>query len=284
MASDAADSANARFLERYGPWAVVAGASEGIGRAWCRKLAARGLGIVLVARREAPLAALEKELRSEYGVEVRHRTLDLGAPDVSAGIADATRDLDVGLLVYNAAFAPIGRYLAQSLDEKVTTLDVNCRGVVELTSYFAPRLKERGRGGMVLMSSMSGWQGGPFIAVYAASKAFVTPLGEGLWHELRPLGVDVHVCVAGATRTPNVLAQTPDDKQSGAFPLEPEAVVDAALANMGGGPTVIPGPVNRLGYLLLSKLLPRRLAIRFFGRMSENMYGPLLGPAPDSPE
>ncbi len=277
MAKGSADVSNGRILDRYGPWAVVAGASEGIGRAWCQRLAARGLGIVLVARREEPLAALAKELQAEYGVEVRHRALDLGGQDLIAAVVDATRDLEVALLVYNAAFAPIGRYVTQPLEEKLTTLDVNCRGVVALTSHFGPQFQALGRGGIVLMSSMSGWQGGPFVAVYAASKAFITTLGEALWHELRPHGVDVLVCVAGATKTPSFLAQTPADKQRGAFPLQPEAVVDAALAHMGRGPTVIPGPVNRLAYVALSKLLPRRLAIRFFGRMSLNLYGEMIG-------
>ena len=127
---------------------------------------------------------------------------------------------------------------------------------------------------MLLMSSMSAWQGAPMIATYAASKAFITILGEALWYELRPQGVDVHVCVAGATTTPGFLSTTPRDKQRQTFPLPPEDVARVGLASLGGArPTVIPGLVNRAAYAALSRLLPRRTAVRFFGRTSKSIYG-----------
>lgn len=261
------------FPQRYGPWAVVAGASEGIGQAWCRALAARGLNVLLVARREAPLRDEATALASRHGIETRVLALDLGAPDAGDRIAAATADLDVGLLVYNAAYADVTEYLAQSDASKLATIDVNCRGVLLLTSHFAARLVERGRGGIVLMSSMSGWQGSAMISVYAASKAFITVLGEGLWSELRPHGVDVQVCVAGATSTPNFNATTPADKRRGAFPMEPAAVVEESIAKIGPRPTVIVGGMNRFAFVLLSKLIPRAWAVRFFSRTTRGIYG-----------
>lgn len=261
------------FHSRYGPWALVAGASEGIGQAWCRQLAARGLNVVLLARREPPLREEAAALSSRFGVETRVVALDLAATDVAERVAAATADLDVGFLVYNAAYADVVEYLDQSLESKLATIDVNCRGLLLLTSHFAPRLVARGRGGMVLMSSMSGWQGSAMMGVYAASKAFVTVLGESLWSELRPRGVDVQVCVAGATSTPNFNERTPADKRRSAFPMEPEAVVTQALARIGREPTVIVGRMNRLVYLALGKLIPRAAAVRFFSRTTRGIYG-----------
>jgi short-subunit dehydrogenase len=259
--------------ERYGSWALVAGASEGIGESWCRRLAERGLNVVLVARREAPLRATAAELESRFGVQTLVLPLDLASPDLIDRVAEATASLDIGLLVYNAAHADVSEYASQSIESKLLTIDVNCRGLVLLTSYVAERLIARGRGAMVLMSSMSGWQGSAMMGTYAASKAFITVLGESLWSELRPLGVDVHVCVAGATRTPSYNAQTPIEKQRMTFPMEPDAVVDEMLQRLGGGPTVIVGRMNRVVHVLLGKLLPRTAAVRFFSRTMRDLYG-----------
>lgn len=261
------------FKQQYGPWALVAGASEGIGEAWCRRLAERGLNVVLVARREAPLRATAAELESRFGVKTEVLVLDLASPDLIDRIAAATETLDVGFVVYNAAHADVSEFTSQSIASKLLTIDVNCRGLVLLTSHFAERMVARGRGALVLMSSMSGWQGTAMMGTYAASKAFITVLGESLWSELRPLGVDVHVCVAGATLTPNFKSQTPVAKQRMAFPMEPDAVVDAMLQRLGGGPTAIVGRVNRIVHVLLGKLIPRTAAIRFFSRTTRDMYG-----------
>jgi short-subunit dehydrogenase len=261
------------FKQRYGPWALVAGASEGIGEAWCRRLAQRGLNLVLVARREPLLRAAAAEIERRFGVETAVLALDLASADLIERVAGATQHLDVGFVVYNAAHSEIGEFVHQSIESKLLSIDVNCRALVLLTSFFAERLIARGRGAMVLMSSMSGWQGTAMLSTYAASKAFITVLGEGLWSELRPLGVDVHVCVAGATLTPGFRAQTPLDKQRRSFPMTPEAVVDAMLPRLGGGPIVIAGRLNRVVYALLGRLIPRSAAVRFFSRTLRDMYG-----------
>jgi len=260
------------FKQQYGDWALVAGASEGIGESWCRRLAERGLNVVLVARREAPLRETAAELERRFGVQTAVLALDLASPDLIDRVTAATEALDIGFIVYNAAHADVSEYASQSLESKLLTIDVNCRGLVLLTSLFAERLIARGRGAMILMSSMSGWQGSAMMGTYAASKAFITVLGESLWSELKPLGVDVHVCVAGATLTPNFRAQTPVAKQRGTFPMEPDAVVDAMLHRLGGGPTVIAGRANRVVHFLLGKLIPRTAAVRFFSRTIRGMY------------
>ncbi|HKA89504.1 MAG TPA: SDR family NAD(P)-dependent oxidoreductase, partial [Haliangiales bacterium] len=196
------------FAARYGPWAVVAGASEGLGAAFARALAARGLNLVLFARRRDALDALAASL----GVEVRAVALDLAQPDLAAAVADVVGDIDVGLLVYNAAYAPIGAFAELPLADKLRAVDTNCRGPVTLADALAPRLRRRGRGGIVLMSSLAGALGSPLVATYAATKAFNLVLAEGLWDELGQLGIDVIACRAGATRTPNYEASQPVGK------------------------------------------------------------------------
>ena len=263
---------DADFVNRYGPWAVVAGASEGMGRAFADALAERRLNLVISARRKAPLEAAAIEIRERHGVEVEPLDLDLAAPDVLERLRSDTDDRDIGLLVYNAAHAPIGEFLHISATDHQSTIDVNCRSVLALSRHYAERLVARGRGGILLMSSMSGWQGSSMVTTYAATKAFTTVLAEGLWSELKPKGVDVLACVAGATLTPNFKLQTPADRQKSAFPMEPEAVVAEALAKLGNGPTLVAGRMNKLAYALLGRALSRRAAVRFISRTTRGLY------------
>jgi short-subunit dehydrogenase len=250
---------------------LICGASEGIGAALSRALAAEGVSLVLVARRPGPLEALATELRAH--VEVRVVCLDLGTPDAGVRLDEATAELDVGLIIYNACYSVIGSYLDLSVEDKLTTLDVNCRGPVLVTSAFAPRLVARGRGGMLIMSSMSGFQGSAMVGTYAATKAFDTVLGECLWEELGPHGVDVLVCVAGATRTPGFDRNTPADKRASVLPMQAEDVAREALARLGrGGPTWVAGRTNRLVAFVLNRLLPRAGAVRFISSNTRRVY------------
>jgi uncharacterized protein len=261
------------FRQRYGPWAVVAGGSEGIGAAYAGLLASRGVKLALVARRLKPLQELASALTDRYGVRVRVLSMDLSRPDAAGQIFSATQDLEVGMLVYNAAFSAVGPFLDQTIDEHLREIDTNIRTPLVLTYQFGQRMLERGRGGIVLMSSLSAFQGSAFISNYSATKAFNMLLAEGLWEEWRARGVDVLVCMAGATRTPNYVASAP--RRTGRFSdatLEPEAVAAEALAALGKQPHVIPGRSNRLVSFVLRHLLPRQVAITFMGRILRDMY------------
>lgn len=263
----------ADFASRYGPWAVVAGASEGIGASFSRKLATRGLNLVLVARRAGPLEELAAELRDAHGVEVRVRPLDLGAPDVVAGLRAATEGLDVGLLIYNAAYSPIGAFIDIEVEEHLKAVDVNVLGPLRVSHYFGRRLAERGRGGIILMSSMSGFQGTAMVANYAATKAYDMILAEGLWHELGQRGVDVLACIAGATLTPNYESSTDRIPSSGlARPMDPGDVTEQALRQLGRRPSGVSGRRNRLASVLLRRLLRRDAAIKMVSKETERMY------------
>ena len=136
----------AGFVERYGPWAVVAGASEGIGASFSKKLAAKGMNLVLVARRAGPLEELASELRREHRIDVKVQPLDLGSPDAVAAMSEATEGLDVGLMIYNAAYSPIGAFLDIDVDEHLKAADVNVYGPLRLSHYFGRRFVERGNG------------------------------------------------------------------------------------------------------------------------------------------
>lgn len=257
------------FAERYGGWAVVAGASTGLGAAFARELAARGLSLLLLARRQEALATLAAELRAAHSVEVRVAALDLGAPDLLPRLRAAAAGLEVGLVVYNAAHSLIGPFLSQPLDDKLRIVDVNCRGPLIFADEFGRAMVARQRGGIVIMASMAAAQGTPLVATYAASKAFDLVLAEGLWDELSAHGVDVLACRAGATRTPNYEASRPNGK----VPLmEPAAVARRALDSLGKRPSVVPGLLNRVGDLFMRRLLSRRAAIRFMGKTTRRLY------------
>jgi short-subunit dehydrogenase len=187
------------FDERYGPWAVVAGASDGIGASVARLLGDRGVNSVLVARRQSAL----DEVAASVAAETRTLALDLSQDGADDALADATADLDVGLLVYNAGADPhMSRFLDQPASIWQEMVHRNCATVLGSAHHFGGRMAARGRGGIVLVTSGAAWAGGAYLAAYGASKAFDLVLGEALWAELQPLGVDALSMVLGPTDTP----------------------------------------------------------------------------------
>jgi short-subunit dehydrogenase len=260
------------FHARYGPWGVVAGASEGLGQAWAHLLAERGLNLVTLGRRPELLERDAQLIRRRYRVEVRPVALDLGARDLATRFDEAVAGLDIGLLVYNAGYWIISEFMATSLDDHLRMLDVNCRGPVTLAQRLVPQLTRRGHGGIVLMSSMSGFQGAALLSTYAATKAFDTVLAEGLWAELKSKGIDVLACAAGAMATPGFFQVTPKDKQDKAMPMRPEAVAREALEMLGQKPTHVAGWAPRLADRI-SSVMTRRQRTSFFSRMNRDLYG-----------
>ncbi len=257
------------FRTRYGPFAVVTGASEGIGEAFARALASRGLHLLLVARRPGPLEALARALREAHGVEVRTLSADAGSPGLVAALDGLAAGAEVGLVVHSAAFSALGPFLDRSIDDLQKVIDVNCRAPVALAHHFGRKMASRGRGGILLMSSLAGGQGTPIVATYAATKAFEIVLAEGLWDELGPAGVDVLACRAGPTRTPTFEASRP---RKNVPTMESSAVVDEALRALGRKPVVVPGRVNRAVNFVMQRVLSRPAAVRFMGKHTREMY------------
>jgi hypothetical protein len=262
-------SGSTKFAKRYGHFAIVAGAAEGIGAAFARELAARGLSLLLVDRLAEPLDALADELRGR-GVAVRTARVDLAAPDVGDRVASAADGLEVGLLVYNAGISHVGPFLDRPIEDELRALDVNARGALVLAHRFAGPMAARGRGGVLLMSSVAGRQGTPFAATYAATKAFDLVLAESLWGELRPRGVDVLACCPGPTRTPGMARSGPVREVR---TMEPDAVAVEALDALGGPPSMVPGFLSQLGASALARVIPRGLAVRIVGRQMRALYG-----------
>ena len=253
---------------RYGKWAVVAGASEGLGAAFAEQLAERGMHLVLVARRGRLLEELGDRLRAQHGVEVRCLVLDLAHPAFAGSLADAVAELELGVLIYNAAYVPAGPFIDADNAAIEQAVDVNVRGPLSFLRALVPAMCDRGRGAVVLMSSLSGLQGSPHVSVYAATKAFNIVLAEGLWYELREHGIDVVVCCAGAMRTPGYLRAFDRDVPG---MLSPEEAARRTLDALGKGPRLVPGRVNRLAALLMGRCLPRRTAIRLIARHTKHL-------------
>lgn len=240
------------WCHRYGPWAVITGASDGIGRAFAEELARRGIHLVLVARRGALLAALADELQEAHGIECRALVADLARADGVRSVIDSTADLDVGLLVASAGFGTSGPLIRSNPDVERQMLDVNCAAVLALATHFGTRLAGRGRGGLVFLSSLLAFHGVPGAAHYAATKAYVQTLAEGLRVELARSGVDVIASAPGPIRTG--FADRARLRMS--LALAPVIVARDTLAALGRRTTVRPGWLSKLlGWSLA--LLPR---------------------------
>jgi short-subunit dehydrogenase len=238
-----ADGNENRFADRYGRWAVIAGGSDGIGAAFAWEVARRGLDVALIARREDTLAGLAERLRAETAAQVRTISLDLTRPDVGEAVAAATADLEVGLFIHNAGSnREAAHFLDQDASNHAFLIDLSCRAPVALAHHFGRPMRERGRGGIILMSSIASLAGGGLQAVYSATKAFDTILAEGLWLELAPRGVDALGVLAGATRTETMLDQEPD---AFAAAMDPAEVARGALDHLGKGPNWVPGAENQ---------------------------------------
>ncbi len=256
------------FLRRYGPWALVAGGSSGIGAAFAEELAARGCHLVVVAR-DPEVGAMAADLAARHGVSTRGVDLDLARPDLVTALEGHVADLEVGLLVWNAAAAPKGRFDRTDPDALDAAVDVNVRGPVRLVRHLAPAMVARGRGGIVLMSSLAAGQGSAVLATYAATKAFTRVWAEGLWADLGPHGVDVVAVTPGATDTP---AYRASGARGGPPPGDPTEVARAGLDGLGHGPVVVPTTRDRVSGLVMERLLPRRAAVRMMSSVTRRMY------------
>ncbi len=254
------------FLYTYGPWAIVTGASSGIGRAFAERLAEHGLNLVLVARREVVLDTLAYDLTASHGIGTRVIAADLGTEVGLANLETSTTDLDVGLLVASAGFGTSGAFLDSDLADEQTMLDVNGRAVLRQAHYFGRRFAAQGRGGLILLGSLVGFQGTPFAAHYAATKAYVQALGEALHVELKPHGVDVIVSAPGPVHTG--FAERADQRMGTA--LQPEDVVGPTLAALGRQQTVRPGLLTKVLSGSLS-VLPRWGRVRMMERVMGGM-------------
>jgi short-subunit dehydrogenase len=263
-----------KLTQKYGARALVAGASEGIGAAFSRYLAAEGMNLVLVARRKEPLEQLAAALRREFGVEVDCISCDLSENSALSQLKVELEGKAVDVLVYNAALSYIGPFEKDTVAHNTQIAYANMITPMNLLHHFGGMMLENGKGALILMASLAGFQGSGFLSAYAATKAFDRVLAESLWYEWKDRGVDVIACCAGATSTPNFLKTNPGKSSFFAPRVQrPEEVVEECFRNLGRKPSFVTGRGNRVATFIMQKLLPRKMAIRIMGDNTRKMYG-----------
>lgn len=259
------------LTDRYGKWALVCGASEGLGAAFSEELARHGMSVLMTARRPGLLEKTAEGIRTRTGAEVRTRALDLSLPGFMQEIENAAEGLEIGILVCNAALAYTGAFLDADPGLYTRMIDLNCRANILLIHHFGSLMAARGRGGILVMSSMAGLQGAPYVAAYGATKAFLIVLAEGLSVELKGRGVDVTVCAPPAVRTPGYLSSTTPGARS-PVESEPEDVARAAVSALGRRSLVVPGAAARAASFFMRRLMPRRAAVAMLGRSTKALF------------
>jgi len=268
------------FANKYGPWALVAGASDGVGAAFAAGLAERGVNVVLLARRQAVLDRVAAEISSRTSVETRTLALDLAEPGAAAAIVAETSDLEIGFVVYCAGADPnFQPFLANPIEAAEAMVQRNCMVPMQLCHHFAPAMVDRGSGGIVIFGSGAGFAGGPNMVAYGASKAFDMVFAEALWAELHDKGVDVLGLILGKTNTPALRElehsrgqiSSPDDLPPGAAAVED--VIAEAFDNLTNGPTWIVGEDLRAAQQMMASLTRNQL-VELFTQAAAAAMGP----------
>jgi len=251
------------WSERFGGAALVTGASSGIGEAFARALAARGMDVILVARRRERLVALARELEAQRKIRAVAVVVDLGRADAAqiVGAEVESAGMKVGLLVNNAGFAQFGDFARQDPAEQAGMIDVNCRAPVALARAFAPGMVARGRGGIIFVASNAAYQPTPYLSVYAATKVFDLFVAEALWAELKPHGVEVLAVSPGHVRTGFQARSGDPVRNPPGGKAQPDEVVATALSVLGRKPSVIHG-LRNVAVAVLVRLLPRTVVMR----------------------
>lgn len=254
------------FKTKYGPWALITGASSGIGRAISEQVAQQGINIVAVARNQDNLDSLKEGLEDQYDITVKTISADLSQPEANHSINKQTADLDIGLLIANAGIENNGAFIDNTIEAEQKMLSLNTNSPMLLSHHFGKRFSARGRGGILLTSSLFGYQGVPFVSNYAATKAYILSLGEALNVELKPLGIDVTVLSPGLTDTAMPQNMAIDFSKMPITSHQPDVVARIGLKALGKKATVVPGFINKI-YAWENRLMPRSWPVNLFGML-----------------
>jgi uncharacterized protein len=255
------------FRDRYGAWAIITGASSGLGAEFARQLAAQKMDLILVARRKDRLTDLAIELKLEHKIQVKVVPLDLSKPNFMNTLRKQTAKLNIGLVVNNAGFGVSGAFTENNIARELQMLDVNCRATLLIAHEYGKAMVSHRRGGLIMVSSVVAFQGVPFMSHYAATKAYDLVLGEGLWYEMRKHGVDVVTLCPGATTT-EFSAAAEIKPAPGSMPVAP--VVEAALNALGHKAVVVAGGKNK-SLVFMTRLSPRSLATRISAQIMKKL-------------
>ncbi|HBB89294.1 MAG TPA: hypothetical protein DC047_16945 [Blastocatellia bacterium] len=252
---------------------LITGASSGIGEVFARRLAARGRNVLLVARSEEKLITLCNELGRSNSIRAQYVALDLSLPESPARLFEEAekRGLTIDLLVNNAGFGSFGDFAKADLARELNMIDLNVKALVELTYRFLQPMRDRKQGAIINVASTAAFQAVPFMATYAATKAFVLSFSEALWEENRAFGVKVMALCPGVTDT-NFFEAARGEKPPARASQTPEEVVDTALRGLARGRShIISGWINRV-MTESERLAPRSLVTRMAGRMMRGRY------------
>ncbi|MEO1652873.1 MAG: SDR family NAD(P)-dependent oxidoreductase [Bacteroidota bacterium] len=261
------------FKVRYGPWALILGGSEGLGAEFARQLAQKGLHLILLARDKDQLEITAEDIRKKEAVSVITWEYDLAQPGLVPFIEKNLEGQEIAMLIYNAAYPLIGDFLEARPEQHRALIQINIQAPQEVTYHFAQQMKAKGRGGIILLSSLAGFYGTAKVSHYAASKAYNLILAEGLWEEMRKEGIDVLALCPGRTRTPGYESSQPKKIGSLQPPLmETSPVVKEALKVLGKKPSIISGPYNRWASAFMRLFLPRKKAVELISKNTREMY------------
>ncbi len=260
-------------IAKYGTTALVAGASEGIGGAFATYLAQHGFNLVLIARRQEPLDTLARDLIEKFSVRVESIPCDLSHPESDQYLMEQLSEKTIDIFIYNAGLSYIGAFEKNTMEHHREIIATNVVTPISLVQYFGSRMVEQKRGAVIVLGSLAGLQGAGYLTAYAATKAFTIVLGESLWYEWKEKGVDVIVCIAGATSSPNFLKTNPG-KTGWIKPKiqSPDEVVAECFKHLGKRPRIITGRANRIASFIMHRILPRKLAIKIMGDTTRKMY------------
>ena len=253
---------------------LITGASSGIGEAFARKLAARGQNLLLVARSEDKLITLCNELGRIKSISAQYIAMDLSERNAPARLFEETRkrELEIDLLINNAGFGSMGHFAKLDLARELNMIDLNVRSLVELTHRFLQPMRERKSGAIINVASTAGFQAVPFMATYAATKAFVLSFSEALWEENRPLGIKVMAICPGVTDT-NFFEASRMQRPPARVSQTPEEVVDAALRGLKRGKSHVISGWTNFFMIETERLVPRSLILRVAGAVLRNAVG-----------
>ena len=259
----------------YGEYAIVTGASSGIGEQFARQLAARGVNLVIVARGKAKLDALAHELHAQHGTTVHVVELDLLNPGAVDELARRTRQLDVGVVIANAGNYASGSFLHNDLATEMDVLTLNAAVPVQIAHQFGRQFARRRRGGIILISSTVGAGPAPYLANYAAAKAYILSLGQALNYEFKKAGVDLLVVSPGPTKTEGAEQAEGIDFSKLPLPMmSPDKVARTGLKKLGKRGHVIVGAPNKIMDFMGKYLTPRTISKRMYGRLLYSALSP----------
>jgi uncharacterized protein len=259
--------------EKYGRLALVAGASEGIGAAFSTYLAAEGMDLILIARKKIPLEQFASALAGKFNIKVQTICFDLSEPDAAQNIRNELKGKEIDMLVYNAALSFIGPFENDSVEHCNRIASANMVTPMNLVRIFGEEMVKRGKGAIILMASMAGFQGSGFLSLYAGTKAFNRIFAESLWYEWKGKGVDVMACCAGATSTDNYIRTNPGKSGFLAPKITtPEEVVKECFRHLGRKPSFVAGTGNKLATFFMQRFMPRKMAINIMGDTTRKIY------------